>query len=307
MMKYFLLNVNLTLILPAVSLLIYGILLMDKSRKRNLFMRSDLQSDKDEYTEAKRRSQRVYDNAVFPFINVLSMASLFCVILDLESQSASEGSNLMLTIEKASFVAHLVVLFVAFIIFTHEALASYEDYKDSLLTEDERSRIPQTRIQKLEHDNKYPYRPNYKPGYVLIYLAYFFVLELIIMFDILIEEFHQFGLDILVGVSFAYLVFIWRWQPYCSDTHFHNKVLRFNHFVMFLFTVVCEVLNRFTMSQVAVTCVVYFCIFCLMMVSIMGYARIYVENKFREKLYQDPSVGLGFDSDEVTPKGKRNN
>jgi hypothetical protein len=270
-------------------------------------MKSGLQSEKDQYTDAKRRTQRVYDNAVFPFINVLSMASLFCVILDLESRSASEGSDLMLTIEKASFFAHLAVLFMTFIIFTNEALTSYEDYKDSILTEEERSRIPQTTIQKLEHDKNYPYRPNYKPGYVLVYLAYFFVLELIIMFDILIEEFHQFGLDILVGVCFAYLVFIWRWQPYCWATHFHNKVLRFNHFVMLMFTVVCEVLNRFTLNQVLVTCVVYFCIFCLMMVSILGYARIYVENKFREKLCQDPSAGLGFDSDEVMPKGRLNN
>ncbi len=89
MLRYFLLNVNLTLILPALSLIIYGILLMIKFRKRNNFMKSGLQSEKDLYTDAKRRSQRIYDNAVFPFVNALNMASLFCAILDLESSSSS--------------------------------------------------------------------------------------------------------------------------------------------------------------------------------------------------------------------------
>jgi hypothetical protein len=234
------------------------------------------------------------------------MVSLFSVILGLESQTELGDSDLLPTIEKASFIAHMAVLFVTFLMFTYEALTSYEDYMSSRLTEDERSRISQTTIQKLEHDKNYPYRPNYKPGYVLIYLAYFFVSELVIMFDVLIEDFHQFGLDVLIGVSLAYLVFIWMWQPYCSATNFHNKVLRFNQFVILTFTVVCELLNRLILSEVIIVCLVYFCIFCLMMVSILGYVRIYVESKFRDKLCEDPSVGFEFSSDKVALKGKRN-
>ena len=137
MLRYFLLNVNLTLILPALSLIIYSILLMIKFKKRNNFMKSGLQSEKDTYTAAKRRSQRVYDNAVFPFINVLNMASLFCAILDLESSSSSgEHSDLIMAIEKSSFIVHMIILFVTFTIFTFEALTSYEDFKESRLTEE---------------------------------------------------------------------------------------------------------------------------------------------------------------------------
>jgi hypothetical protein len=90
LMKYFTLNVNLTLILPALALIIYGILLLVKFRNRSRFLQTFNQADKDDYTDAKRRSQRVYDNGVFPFINVLNMAALFCTILYLESESISD-------------------------------------------------------------------------------------------------------------------------------------------------------------------------------------------------------------------------
>ena len=299
MLRYFLLEVNLTLILPALSLIVYAVLLMIKFKKRNDLMKSGLQSEKDLYTFAKRRSQRVYDNAVFPFINVLNMASLFCAILDLESSSSPEHSDLIAKIEKSSFVAHITVLFVTFTIFTYEALTSYEDFRESRLTEEERARIPQTTIKKLEHDKNYLHRPNYKPGYVLIYLVYFFTLELIIIFDVMIEEFRHFGILLLIGVSLGYLILIWMWQPYCLSTNFHNKVLRFNHFVIFIFAVVCELHSRCELSEIASMSLVYFCIFCMVLVGILGYVRVYVESKFRERLSENPNVDLEFDSTEV--------
>ena len=46
--------------------------------------------------------------------------------------------------------------------------------------------MPQSLIQKLEHDKNDPYRANYKPGYILVYLVYYLLLELIVIFDILI-------------------------------------------------------------------------------------------------------------------------
>ncbi len=176
MLRYFLLDVNLTLILPVLSLIVYAFLLMMKFKKRNNFMKSSLQSQKDLYTSSKRRSQRAYDNAVFPFINVLNMSSLFCAILDFGSSSSPQHSDLIAKIEKSSFVAHMTILFVTFTMFTYEAITSYEDFRQSRLTEEERARIPQTTIQKLEHDKNYLHRPNYKPGYVLIYLVYFLTL-----------------------------------------------------------------------------------------------------------------------------------
>jgi hypothetical protein len=206
---------------------------------------------------------------------------------------------LIAKIEESSFIAHMVILLVTFTMFTFEALTSYEDFKESRLTEEERARIPQTTIQKLEHDKNYPYRPNYKPGYVLIYLAYFLTLELIIIFDVLIEEFRHFGIFFLMAVIFGYLVFIWMWEPYCLSTNFHNKVLRFNHFVIFIFTVVCELHNRLKLTAIVSMSLVYFCIFCMTVVGILGYARIYVESKFREKLSEDPTVTFEFSSDEV--------
>jgi hypothetical protein len=129
MMRYFLLDLNLTLVLPALSLIVYTVLVMIKFKKRSNFMKSGLQSEKDLYTFSKRRSQRVYDNAVFPFINVLNMASLFCAILDLESSSSAEHSNLIANIEKSSFIAHMTLLLVTFTIFSYEALTSYEDFR----------------------------------------------------------------------------------------------------------------------------------------------------------------------------------
>ncbi len=115
----------------------------------------------------------------------------------------------------------------------------------------------------------------------------------------MIEEFRNFGILLLIGVSLGYLILIWIWQPYCLSTNFHNKVLRFNHFTIFIFAVVCELHNRYELSEIASMSLVYFCIFCMVLVGILGYVRIYVESKFREKLSEDPNVDLEFNSTEV--------
>ena len=92
-----------------------------------------------------------------------------------------------------------------------EVFTSYDQYKHSKLTEAERARTPASMIEKLEHDENNPDRENYKPGYILVYMLFYLIVQIVLMLNVLVKEISHYGLDAMVGLQFVYLlvVFIW--------------------------------------------------------------------------------------------------
>ena len=92
LMKFYTLNVNLSLAFPILGLLYFAITFIRKVYKRNQYLKSRDQSEKDEYTILRRSSQSAYDHFVFPLINLFNFAAFFCTILYLQSKSSQNSS-----------------------------------------------------------------------------------------------------------------------------------------------------------------------------------------------------------------------
>ena len=133
------------------------------------------------YTVRKRTAQWVYDHCVFPSVNLFAMIAFFCTVLELQSSPSSSGNGEdssgesdLEHVQKTSFVPNIIALFVTFFMFSYEVFMSYEQYRRSKMTEEERMRTPLSTIEKLEHDENNPDRENYKPGSVLVYFLFQF-------------------------------------------------------------------------------------------------------------------------------------
>jgi hypothetical protein len=81
LLKYFTLNVNLSLLLPLLALMIYSVCMVLKFKKRSDYLKNRKQHDKDLYTVKRRSTQWFYDHCVFPFVNLFAMIAFFCTIL----------------------------------------------------------------------------------------------------------------------------------------------------------------------------------------------------------------------------------
>ncbi len=184
----------------------------------------------------------------------------------------------------------MIVVFATFYMFAYEVFASYAQYQHSKLTEEEKTRTPASMIERLEHDENNPDRENYKPGYVLVYLLFYFLVEMILMVNVLIEEVSQFGMDLMLAVSFVYLIVVWNWNPYHKAANFHNRALKFNHFAAFFFVLTCELFTRVELSPSVFIVLIYVSLVFLLMVSFCGFARLYPEYKFRKMLEDYPKM-----------------
>jgi hypothetical protein len=91
--KYFALNVNLPLVLPAMALIVYAVWMVLKTKVRSDYLKTRQQHDKDLYTVRRRSAQWVYDHLVFPFVNLFSMIAFFCTILELQSITPSDAGQ----------------------------------------------------------------------------------------------------------------------------------------------------------------------------------------------------------------------
>lgn len=137
LMKYFFLNVNLSLFIPLLILTIFSFHMVLKFKKRFDYLKKRLQGDKDVYTVRRRTTQWVYDHCVFPFVNIFSMIAFFCTILELQStsfQSSMQDPSIEGTfafVHKTSFVPNLIFVFLTFLMVAYEVFASYEQYRHS--------------------------------------------------------------------------------------------------------------------------------------------------------------------------------
>lgn len=89
LLKYFFLNVNLSLVAPVLGLIIFAFFMIRKYKLREEYIRKRQEHVKDQYTVLRRRSRWVYDHCVFPLINLFSMISFFCTIILLSSKLPS--------------------------------------------------------------------------------------------------------------------------------------------------------------------------------------------------------------------------
>jgi hypothetical protein len=295
LMKYFSLNVNISLIVSALVILSFIFSLTRKYVKRSQYLKTLDQAQKDQYTVLRRSCLWVYDHFVFPYLNLFNMIVFFSTILYLQSLPTAssaqlEDSQLNRFIEMTSFSPHLLIAFMTFLIFCSEVFGSYDEFQHSCLTEKEKARVPKSLIEKLEHDENNPDRPNYKPGYVLFYLLFYLMVEVTLMLNVLLPSLKDFGVEIMTCVSFVYLLFVWIWKPYHEAVEFHNKALRLNHLTVFLFMVGSVVTKRVQMNVTFYVVFIYV-ILCMMgVVAVCGYLRIVVEYRFRKKLEDDPTI-----------------
>lgn len=141
LMKYFFLNVNLSLFIPLLMMVVFAFHMILKFKKRFDYLKNRLQDDKDVYTARRRKSQWVYDHLVFPFVNIFSMIAFFCTILELQSSSSHSSmedpsaESTFTFVHKTSFVPNVIFLFFTFLMLAYEVFASYDQYRHSQLTE----------------------------------------------------------------------------------------------------------------------------------------------------------------------------
>jgi hypothetical protein len=281
LMKYFSLNVNFSLIVPALVILGFLFSMTRKYLKRSQYMKTFEQAQKDQYTVLRRSCQWVYDHFVFPYLNIFNMIVFFSTILYLQSlptvsSAQLEDSQLNRLIEMTSFSPHVCIVFMTFLIFCCEVFSSYEEFKHSRLTEQEKARVPKSLIEKLEHDENNPDQPNYKPGYVLFYLLFYLVVEVILMMNVLLPSLKDFGVEIMAGASIVYLLFVWIWKPYHEAVDFHNKALRLNHSIVFVFMMGSAVTKRVQMNVTFYLVFIYVILCMLVVATVCGYLRIAV-------------------------------
>lgn len=81
LLRYFTFNVNLSLIVPALTILAFVVTMVRKNHIRRQYMRSYEQSVKDRYTILRRSCQWVYDHLVFPSVNLFNMLVVFSAVL----------------------------------------------------------------------------------------------------------------------------------------------------------------------------------------------------------------------------------
>ena len=121
LIKYFSNNVNISLIFPAIVLIVFIFNLSRKYLRRNQYFKSLDQSVKDQYKVVRRSCQWIYDHFVFPYLSIFNMVIFFSIILYLQTlqikSSDLENSPVIKLIETTSFAAHLAVTFLTFFIF----------------------------------------------------------------------------------------------------------------------------------------------------------------------------------------------
>lgn len=78
----------------------------------------------------------------------------------------------------------------------------------------------------------------------MIYLIFYLLVEIVLMLDILSSSLKDLGLEIMMVLSFVYLTFVWKWNPYHQAVDFHNKILKLNHLVVFFFMAMSVISQR---------------------------------------------------------------
>ena len=116
------------------------------------------------------------------------------------------------------------------------------------------------------------------------------LVQIILACNVLIKNISHYGLDLMLGMSLVYLIVVFNWEPYNEKVNFHNRALKLNNFTAFFFTLTCEIFNRVSIEPFIGVLLVYISLVLLLIVSLVGFARLYVEYRFRKMLEDDPKL-----------------
>jgi hypothetical protein len=158
------------------------------------------------------------------------------------------------------------------------------------MTEAERSQIPKSMIEKLEHDENNPDQQNYKPWYVLVYMLFYLSVEISLMMITLNEEVEKYGIKLMLGLSGCYFLLVFFCEPYYKAVNFHNRAIKYNHFIAFLFTLKCEFMKVFAFSAMTKVIFVFINLGLLILMCMIEVVRFRVEYKFRKDLVDKPDL-----------------
>jgi hypothetical protein len=152
------------------------------------------------------------------------------------------------------------------------------------MTPRERERVPQSITEKLEHDENYPDRANYHPGYVLFYLIYYFMFSLLMVVSTMIPSF-GYCLEMTLGCGTVYFLVIFIWKPYHSSINIHNHFLKVYHGSFVLFMIICYVFARIPRLSIGVyVALIYIVTGLISVIMVSGFIRIFIEKNYRKSL-----------------------
>jgi hypothetical protein len=77
-----------------------------------------------------------------------------------------------------SFPFFSAVFYLTIAVWSFEIFASYNAFAKSQMTEQEKNMTPPSLIEKLEHDENSPDRPNFHPFYILVYMMFYLIFQL---------------------------------------------------------------------------------------------------------------------------------
>jgi hypothetical protein len=121
-------------------------------------------------------------------------------------------------------------------------------------------------------------------------MVFYLFVELVLMIDVLFVQLENLGVEIMLVLTFCYLLFVWKWQPYSEAVDFHNKALRFNHFTVVFFMAFGTLSKRIELPSITYAIITCLILAMLTVVGVIGYIRIALELKFRKKLLDDPTL-----------------
>ena len=192
--------------------------------------------------------------------------------------------------EDESFFTQIFMLFTTSAILCYEMFSSYEDYSKYRMTARERERVPKSLIEKLEHDENYPDRANYHPGYVLFYLIYYFALCFLMVISTMIRSF-SYCLEMTLGCAVFYFLAIAIWKPYHSSINIHNHFLKVYYGTFVLFMAICYVFAKIPqLSMDIYVALIYVVTGLIAVIMVSGFVRIFIEKNFRKSLEGNSSL-----------------
>jgi hypothetical protein len=192
--------------------------------------------------------------------------------------------------EDESFFVHIFILFTTTAILCYEIFSSYEEYSKYRMNPRERERVPKSITEKLEHDENYPDRANYHPGYVLFYLLYYFLLSLLMVVSTMIPSF-GYCLEMTLGCGVMYFLVIAIWKPYHSSINIHNHFLKVYYGTFVLFMAICYVFARIPHLPMDVyVALIYVVTGLISGIMVSGFVRIFIEKNFRKSLDGNSSL-----------------
>lgn len=152
------------------------------------------------------------------------------------------------------------------------------------MTEKEKSRVPKSVIEKLEHDGNNTDRPNYHPAYVLCHLVYYLLMSILMVVSVLTPTFSN-SLELVMAVAVVYFLVICIWNPYHEVVRAHNQFLKFYYGTYVVVLIICYLFVKLPKTSGSVyTAFMYIIMAFIGCIITAGFIRILIELRFRKAL-----------------------